>query len=99
MKAKTTGRVELNGRIYRRGEIVEVTEDELKARPGCYTPVADAEADKPPAGAPAPLTKAALMAKLDSIGVAYKARDTVEQLQQRLADATDNHPLSAQDAE
>ena len=100
MLAKLTGRTELRNHIYGRGEIVEITDDEYAARPGCFIRVESAdEGASPAAGKPAPLTRAQLQAKLDSLGIPYKARDTVEQLQAKLADAVDNHPLTHTDAE
>lgn len=96
MKAKTKGRVELRGHIYERGEIAEVSDAELAERPGCFETVkADETAPKEPGAAdetarPNGLTRAALMAKLDALGIPYKARDTVEQLEERLAEVIDH---------
>lgn len=99
MKAKTKGRVELRGHIYERGEIAEVSDDELAERPGCFEAVKadetdetaskeqDADAEK---ARPNGLTRAALAAKLDALGIHYKARDTVEQLEKRLAEVIDH---------
>lgn len=100
MKVRMNGRVELRERIFRRGEIVEITDEEYNARPDCFSPVKDEEvAGKPVVAPPAPLTKAQLQAKLDQLGVPYKPRDTVEQLQSRLSEVIDAHPLSTQNAE
>ena len=100
MLAKLTGRTELRNHIYKRGEIVEITDDEYAARPGCFVQVREDDgADKQAAGKPAPLTRTQLQAKLDSLGIPYKPRDTVEQLQKRLADAVDDHPHTHTDAE
>lgn len=96
MKVKTKGRVELRGHIYERGEIAEVSDDELAERPGCFEAVKDAEnAPKEPGeddepARPNGLTRAALMAKLDALGIPYKARDTVDQLEKRLAEVIDH---------
>lgn len=96
MKAKTMGRVELRGHIYERGEIAEVSDAELAERPGCFEAVKadetapkeeDADAEK---ARPNGLTRAALTAKLDALGIPYKARDTVEQLEKRLAEVIDH---------
>ncbi len=100
MKVRMIGRTELRNHIFDRGEIVEITDDEYKARPGCFAEVKDDENDTGPvSGKPAPLSKAALMAKLDQLGVHYKARATVEQLQAQLTEAVDNHPLSTTDTD
>lgn len=94
MKVRMIGRTELRNHIYERGEVVDITDDEYKARPGCFAEVKDDDG-APVADKPAPLTKEQLQAKLESLGISYKARDTVEQLQKRLADAIDSHPLSS----
>lgn len=96
MKVKCNGRTELRGHIYARGEIAEVSEAELAERPGCFTPIdekaeADAKsAETPDTKATNGLTKAQLMAKLDELGIAYKARDTAEELRKRLDEVIDH---------
>ena len=98
MKVRMIGRTELRNHIYERGEVVEITDDEYKARPGCFAEVKDGDGT-PVSAKSEPLSKAALMAKLDQLGVHYKARATVEQLQALLTEAVDNHPLTTTDTD
>lgn len=96
MLVKLRQKTQIHGHIYKRDEVVEITDDEYKLRPSCYEPTESAKEGKTitPTETARPMTRAQLQAKLDSLDIPYKARDTVEELQRRLDEVINNHPVA-----
>ena len=89
MKYECTHNVQMNGKVYKRGCIRELTPDEAKvyarswkcldAETTTNTSTEETEKEK--------MTRKSIQEKLDKLGIAYKARDTYEELLARLEDS------------
>lgn len=105
MLVRFIGRTEYNDHIYRRGEIADLPEEAVKARPGCFEAVGaetsakaagDAASDNRPQSKQ--MSKAAYMALLDQKGVPYRVKDSVADLARLWEQSGGNHPAIAEEA-
>lgn len=92
MKYRCRHALQLNGVVIHRDDIVELDEETYKSRTHNFEPVGTVAEDKETHAnfveGKKQITKKDLIVKLEQLGVPYKARDSFEELQQRLVEAT-----------
>lgn len=92
MKYKCRHAIQLNGAIVHRDDVVELDEATYKAHLHNFEPIGtkaiDEEVREEFIEGKKQSTKRDIIMKLEQLGVPYKARDTFEELQARLVEAT-----------
>ena len=90
MKYKCKHAIQLNGAVIKRDAIVELDDATYKAHCKNFAPLenSDPEVQARFVDSKKQATKRDIITKLEQLGVPYKARDSYEELQQRLIEAT-----------